>query len=91
MKHSEIQSVFEDFAEAKNLKIGTPSHFEGDYPNRAYVLAKTNSYTLKYADARCGRRLAIVKNGKGGTINPLTSYLKPSELVAYMQGAMSKF
>jgi hypothetical protein len=85
MKNAEIQEAFESFAKAQGLKIGILSHFEGEN----YVSAKKGTVCLKYADIRCGNRLAVILNLKGGGISLITPYLPPKELMQLFVGSMT--
>ena len=87
MKHSEIQNEFENFAKIQGIKVGIPSHFEGG----KYILHKQGTVSLKYADARCGRRLAIILHLKNGCISQLTSYLPIKELYQLLIGAQMNY
>lgn len=80
MKYKDLESKFKEFAQIQKLKIGIQSHHEG----QKYVLAKPFTVSLKYADIRCGNRLAIIMHLPGGVIHALTPFFTPLKLFKYM-------
>lgn len=77
-----LEGLLDIYADKSGLEKTENSHFEGE----VYVCGKAGAIALKWADARCGKRIAIVKYGENGTISPLTPYLPVSELSAYVFG-----
>lgn len=80
MKYKDVENKFTEFATNQKLKIGIPSHHEG----KKYVCAKPYTVSMKYADIRCGNRLAIIIHLPNGCIGTLTPFLTPLKLFKYM-------
>lgn len=64
-------------------KFSEESHFENGYGSK-YIIAPDGTFGIKYADARCGNRLSIVKHGNDGTVSLVSGYLTPLKLIEWM-------